>query len=417
MTGWKSEKLGDLCYVLNGLWKGKEPPFQTARVIRNTNFNPDGTLDDADIAVIEVESKQLAKRSLKPGDIILEKSGGGPKQAVGRVIIFDRHDTDFSFSNFTSAIRVKDVKRLHCQFLHKYLFWIYKSGFTETIQSHSTGIRNLNLSAYKSIEIPLPPLDEQRRIVAILDEAFAGLAVMRRHAEANLKNARYLFDSHLNAIFSQRGDGWVETTFDQLCDIKHGFAFKSEFFMDAGDHVLLTPGNFYEAGGYRDRGDKQKFYVGKIPDGYVLSEGDLLVAMTEQAAGLLGSPILVPESGRFLHNQRLGLVVGKPGTNWTNEFFFHVFNTKFVRQEIHDSASGVKVRHTSPGKIGEVPVSYPKSKALQLAIVAQLTELQAETTRLESLYRQKLAAIDELKQAILRRAFSGALSAKDALAA
>ena len=72
------------------------------------------------------------------------------------------------------------------------------------------------------------------------------------------------------------------------------------------------------------------------------AEGDMLVAMTEQAAGLLGSPLLVPESDKFLHNQRLGLVTKKPGTAWTNEFFFHVFNTQPVRTEIHASASGVK---------------------------------------------------------------------------
>ena len=113
------------------------------------------------------------------------------------------------------------------------------------------------------------------------------------------------------------------------------------------------------SGGYRDRGEKQKYYCGEIPEGFILSPGDLLVAMTEQAAGLLGSPIIVPESGIFLHNQRLGLVTKKPGVKWLNEFFFHVFNTKPVRTEIHDSASGVKVRHTSPTKIGEVVVAFP----------------------------------------------------------
>ena len=168
--------------------------------------------------------------------------------------------------------------------------------------------------------------------------------------------------------------GWITTPLSQLCDIKHGFAFKSEFFTGSGDHVLLTPGNFHESGGYRDRGDKQKYYSGEIPDGFVLSEGDLLVAMTEQAAGLLGSPILVPESGNFLHNQRLGLVTKKAGAAWTNEFFFHVFNSDAVRKAIHDSATGVKVRHTSPSKIGEVIVTIPASLAEQRRIVGILDE-------------------------------------------
>src|SRR5690606_9276469 len=99
---------------------------------------------------------------------------------------------------------------------------------------------------------------------------------------------------------------WERKTFSNLCDVKHGYAFESASFSDEGEYVLLTPGNFYEQGGYRDRGDLQKYFTGEIPADYVLAKGDMLVAMTEQAAGLLGSPILVPESGKFLHNQRLG---------------------------------------------------------------------------------------------------------------
>ena len=131
----------------------------------------------------------------------------------------------------------------------------------------------------------------------------------------------------------------------------------------------------------------------------------MLVAMTEQAAGLLGSPILVPESGKFLHNQRLGLVIKKIGVPWLNEFFFHVFNTQTVRKEIHDSASGVKVRHTSPTKIGELVISFPPSIDEQRAIVSTLEDLHEETQRLESIYQQKLAALDRLKKSLLHQAF------------
>jgi type I restriction enzyme S subunit len=245
--------------------------------------------------------------------------------------------------------------------------------------------------------------------VGVLDEAFAGLATAEAHAAQNLQNARALFESHLQAVFTQRGPGWVEKPFSALCDIKHGFAFKGEFFTSQGHYVLLTPGNFFESGGYRDRGEKQKYYSGDFPPEYITRQGDMLVAMTEQAAGLLGSPLLVPEDGKFLHNQRLGLVISKPGVPWLNEFFFHVFNTKVVRDAIHASASGVKVRHTSPGKIGDVVVSFPTSVKEQRAIVTQLDALSAETQRLTSLYERKLAALEALKKALLHQAFAGEL--------
>ena len=91
----------------NGLWTGKKEPLVEAFVLRNTNFGLDGQLNSSDVARLRVEERQLAKRRLGDGDIIVERSGGGPKQPVGRVAFFDlKREGAFSFSNFTSAIRV-----------------------------------------------------------------------------------------------------------------------------------------------------------------------------------------------------------------------------------------------------------------------------------------------------------------------
>jgi len=290
----------------------------------------------------------------------------------------------------------------------RYLLYFLRTVSAQNlVQDHA--YPSLNLPLIAGIPIALPPLPEQHHIVAILDEAFDAIATAKTNAEQNLQNARALFESHLQQVFTERGEGWDEKPLSELCDIKHGYAFEGTFFNNDGDYVLLTPGNFFESGGYRDRGDKQKYYTGEIPRDYILNEGDLLVAMTEQAAGLLGSPILVPESDRFLHNQRLGLVIPKSCVAWTNEFFFHVFNTRHVREAIHGSASGVKVRHTSPTKIGHVVVTFPISITEQKRIVAELASLAEETQHLESLYQQKLAALDELKKSLLHEAFSGAL--------
>ena len=88
---WQIRKLGEVCDFYNGLWKGKEAPYINVGVIRNTNITKDGNLDDSEIAYLDVEKKQFVKRKLIFGDIILEKSGGGPKQPVGRVIIFNKN--------------------------------------------------------------------------------------------------------------------------------------------------------------------------------------------------------------------------------------------------------------------------------------------------------------------------------------
>ena len=294
-------------------------------------------------------------------------------------------------------------------FLPKFIFYFLLSCHQE-LSDQAVGSAQPNLSGLKvkDLQVPLAPLPEQQRIVGLLDEAFGGLATAQAHAAQNLQNARDLFESHLNAVFTQRGEGWVEERLSELCDIKHGYAFEGEFFSNQGDYVLLTPGNFYESGGYRDRGEKQKYYIGPIPQDFVLTKGDMLVAMTEQAAGLLGSPILVPETDKFLHNQRLGLVTAKRAVPWLNEFFFHVFNLAAVRQAIHDSASGTKVRHTSPTKIGAVRAWFPPV-AEQKRIAVQLDDLAAETQGLTRIYEQKLMALAALKKSLLHQAFSGEL--------
>src|SRR5687767_4079784 len=92
--------------------------------------------------------------------------------------------------------------------------------------------------------------------------------------------------------------------------VRHGYAFKSEHFANQGPYALLTPGNFNETGGFRNRGDKQPYYTGDVPPGYILAKGDVIVAMTEQDYGLLGSSAWVPTSEYYLHNQRLGLING-----------------------------------------------------------------------------------------------------------
>jgi type I restriction enzyme S subunit len=269
----------------------------------------------------------------------------------------------------------------------------------------------LYFSKLRTWETLLPSLAEQQKIAECLMSLDELIAAQGRKVDALSAHKRGL----MQRLFPREGETlprlrfpefqnageWVKKPFSDLCDIKHGYAFESEFFSNEGEYVLLTPGNFYEQGGYRDRGDQQKYYTGEIPRDYVLAQGDMLVAMTEQAAGLLGSPILVPQSEKFLHNQRLGLVIRKAGVAWENEFFFHVFNTQPVRKAIHEIASGTKVRHTSPTNIGEVAVYTPPSLSEQQSIAACLSSLDAAIAA-ES---EHLAALKTHKKALMQQLF------------
>ncbi len=152
---------------------------------------------------------------------------------------------------------------------------------------------------------------------------------------------------------------WLQVTLGDAIRIKHGYAFKGEFFRDNGRFVVLTPGHFHEEGGFRDRPDKDRFYDSDIPEDFILPEKALIIAMTEQGTGLLGSSALVPEGNKYLHNQRIGLVAITEPSILDTGYLYRLFNTRHVRAEINGSASGTKVRHTAPERIYRIIVSVP----------------------------------------------------------
>ncbi|MGE7137496.1 restriction endonuclease subunit S [Luteibacter sp. NPDC031894] len=141
--------------------------------------------------------------------------------------------------------------------------------------------------------------------------------------------------------------------------VKHGFAFKGEFFSDAGELMVLTPGNFLEKGGFRAREGKERFYHSDFPREYLLSKGDLIVAMTEQGEGLLGSAARIPADGKYLHNQRLGLVEITNEDLFDKKFLYWAFNSPGVRAQIRATSTGAKVKHTAPQRIKNVCLLAP----------------------------------------------------------
>jgi type I restriction enzyme S subunit len=406
--GWEIMKLGEVCEFGNGLWTGKKPPFQKVGVIRNSNFTKDGKLDDSNIVYLDVEQSQFAKRKLQYGDIILEKSGGGPKQPVGRVIIFDKKKGDFSFSNFTSVIRVSNPEKIDFTYLHRFLFFSYVSGATETMQNHSTGIRNLKFNDYKAIEIPFPPLPEQQRIVAILDKAFAAIAKAKANAEQNLKNARELFESYLQGVFEKKGEGWEEKILKDDVDLITGFAFKSKLYSESNDDILLLRGDNIMQGEFRWK-DAKRWNKSEYNEfeKYQLYENDILLAMDRPwvSAGLKCAR-LSKEFLPALLVQRTACLRNKSFID--NTFLYYLIRSKGFMDYLLSVQTGIGVPHISGSQILGYTYFRP-SLTEQQSITRQLDTLSVETKKLEVLYQKKLVALEELKKSILQKAFSGEL--------
>lgn len=153
----------------------------------------------------------------------------------------------------------------------------------------------------------------------------------------------------------------VRSQLGEFFRIKHGYAFKGEFFNDAGPWILTTPGNFFEAGGLKERGDKAKRYDGPVPEDFILRPDDLVIAMTDlkQTAPILGASALIRTDSQYLHNQRIGKVIDLDEIRIHKKYLFYVFNWQEVRAQIRGSATGSTVRHTAPERIYSVSAPIP----------------------------------------------------------
>ena len=411
--GWQTKNIDEVCEFSNGLWKGEKPPFVRIGVIRNTNFTKQGTLDDSDIAYLDVEAKKFEKRRLRLGDIILEKSGGGPKQPVGRVILFDKADGDFSFSNFTSSLRVRDPHKLYFRFLHKFLHWTYLSGVTEGMQSHSTGIRNLDGDAYKAIEINFPPLPEQKRIVAILDEALEGIDRAIANTEKNLANAREVFNSYITSIFEIGGKIWQKSTIGDEVSLLTGFAFRSQAYTNDVSGVPLLRGDNIVQG--KLRWDDVKRWPSSdraAYSDYEMAEGDIVLAMdrTWIKAGIKLARITQTDIPALLV-QRVARMRCKH--TLSNGFLFYLLASKQFERYVLEIQTGLGVPHISGGQIQAFRFKRP-DLATQQRIVDNMDAMRARCETLVANYERKLTLLNELKSAILQKAFAGELAARSA---
>jgi type I restriction enzyme S subunit len=211
---WNSVKLQRILDVSDpGVW-GTEDLENGVSILRSTNMNNNGTLDFTNLTFRAVPEKKRRDKTLISGDIILERSGGGPKQPIGRVCYFDGDARPHLFGNFCQRLRANS-ELCESRFLFWFLYHFHATGQTQSYQKQTTGIRNLEYKRYIAQLVTLPPPSEQRRIVEILDQADA---LRKKRAEADAKAARIL-----PALFYKMfGDpatnpkGWPTGTFKDL---------------------------------------------------------------------------------------------------------------------------------------------------------------------------------------------------------
>jgi len=239
--GWQIIPLGELCGIELGKTPSRSSPklWDQERVTSNVWLSiadlPQGMQPVAYDSREYISDEGAAKcKIVKKGTLLVSF-----KLTLGRLAFAGR---DLYTNEAIAALTIFDESKLSRDYLYWYLTFFDWQKAAEG--DHKVKGKALNKAKLKVLDVVVPPLPEQKRIIAILDEVFAQIAAAVGNVEKNRASARELFESYLNAIFTQKGQGWIETKLKNICSIKHGFAFKSRFFSEEGDYVLLTPGSF-----------------------------------------------------------------------------------------------------------------------------------------------------------------------------
>ena len=283
-----------------------------------------------------------------------------------------------------------------------------KTGFTlEQIEKHQGGVaqQNLSLGQMKTFEIPLPPMSEQQRIVAILGQAFAGIEKARANAEKNLKNARELFDSYLNQVFSQRGEGWVETTLSKACSFSQGIqvGVKNQFDNGSKDRI-----RFLRIVDFTQDNDKHR-YIDFPGEKYSVLECDVSLVRYGASAGF----VCTGQKGVIANNL---FKVSPRSDAFTTKYLYYFLCSTVFQAPIQRVIGGAAMPALSFNMINDLGFSYPDIED-QIRIINKIEKLFQKAKVLETIYAKKLSSLDELKKSLLQKAFSGELTKTEGHAA
>ncbi len=369
---WPMVELGEICDFVNGLWKGKKPPFQRIKIIRNTNFSKEGKLNLENVAELDVEVKQFEKRKLQYGDIILEKSGGGPTQPVGRVVLFNLNEKNFSFSNFTSLIRIKNKTKISPLFLWAYLNNLYKNGYTKNLQKQTSGIRNLDFKIYKAIKIPLPPLEVQNEIVEQIETKQKAIEHARAVIESLERERRY-FGQEIRKI---KDVEWVEL--GEVAEVIAGQSPEGKYYNETGQGAPFYQGKTEFTEKYLE---KPKMWTTKITK--IAVQGDILMSVRAPVGpvNIVTDKICI---GRGLASIRAKKI--------EQMFLFHYL--KSIESEIKGSGGAV-FDSISKKQIVEIKIPLPPLE-IQKQLVAEMEkydEIIEANRHLIELMEQKIEEI------------------------
>ena len=394
---WAVSKLGEVCNIVGGGtpsksnedFYGGEIPWATVRDMREE------LLSSTELKITEEAIKKSSTNLIPSGSIITATRVG-----LGKVCILQQ---DTAINQDLKAI-IPNVGILD----NGFLYWWLKSVSHEIVTA-GTGatVQGVKLTFIKLLEIPLPPIAEQKRIVAILDKAFADIDRARAITEQNLKNARELFDSYLQQVFSQRGEGWVDYQMADICNITSKLVDpKKNEYLDllhiGAGNIVSNTGELVDVKTAREEGlISGKFVFDDSMILYSKIRPYLMKVCRPTFIGLCSADIypLAPIDGKI-----------------EKDYLFYLLLSKDFTDYAISGSGRAGMPKVNRNHLFSYPVTLPTIDK-QRIYVEKINQISEQSQALENLYCKKLTELDSLKKSILQKAFSGELTKDDTGAA
>lgn len=401
-AGWKTKSLGEACRFIDYRGRTPEKTESGMRLITAKNVKM-GILERAPMEFVHPDTYErwMTRGIPKKGDVLFTTEA--PLANIAQL------DTDQKvvFAQRIIVLQPADPN-LDSTFL-KYL--LLSDSAQQRIRDKGTGatVQGIKARLLKAITIDYPRLPEQQRIVRILDDAFGATAIAKANAERNLQNARALFQSHLQSVFTEHHKGWVNTTLEKVLAVQpqNGWSPPAANHAESGTPVLTLS----SVTGFQFRPDRVKFTSAATDSRrhYWVKNGDLLITRSN-TPDLVGHVAIASEIRKpTIYPDLIMRMKPAPGSMLT-EFLYYQMRSPQQRKEITGRAQGANptMKKISNGAVRSLPIVVPPI-ATQKAIIKTLDEFTSETHRLELIYQRKLDALGALKKSFLHQAFSGAL--------
>ncbi len=377
MIMWPTKKITDVCENLDS---SRIPITKSKRVIGKTPYyGASGIVDYVDDHIFDE-------------DLLLVSEDGANLLARTYPIAFSISGKTW-VNNHAHVLRFESKSSQ--QFVEYYLNSISLSPFVTGMAQPKLNQKSLN-----NLSVPFPPIPEQKRIVAILDQAFADIDKARANAEQNLKNARELFESYLQQVFSQRGEGWKVSKLIDIANVVDSLHKTPKYSEDGYPMVRVTDvrsGSLdlsntrkVDKSTYDEFSKKYKAKIGDIVFSRVGSYGRSSIVTTDE-------PFCLGQNTVFLAPSIDGY------------YFYYFLNSQYAKDQIDKLVSGSTQPTVSLKSIKSIDVPVPPEHK-QLSIVKKVDGMSKKIIQVEELYLKKLDALDELKKSILQKAFIGELT-------